>query len=294
MVYYEEGTFKRYVKEIKDTSKSSKTGIRKVQQLNITGLSKNSEFEDGDKVIIIRDTDFKNLLEDYQKQESKINELTQQIQDNKLTITELEGKLDKTPETINNNNKVIELYERLDQKQTIIDNHKNIIIQANDKVNTLIEEVTTDITNYFTEEVNQNDISTQTRVISLLKQIQDINNSNLLLMENVQDQVNEYNNTIKKTSRFTLFFKKNSFEIPIDFTDLESNKKLLKDFNSIDIEDTANNITKKFTIDSTKINEIKNKTKSKKLDFNKLFLTDGDTSTDDKEININGNEPQES
>ena len=116
MVYYEEGNFKRYEKEITDTSKKSKTGKRKVQQLNITGLSKNSSFEDGQKVIIIGQEDFKNHLEDYKNQEIKINELTQQVQDYKLTITELEGKLDKTPETITNTNKILELVDKLDQQ----------------------------------------------------------------------------------------------------------------------------------------------------------------------------------
>ena len=293
MIYFENGKFKRYEKEITDTSKSSKTGKRKVQQLNITGLSKNSKFEDGENVIIIAEEDFKKHLEDYQTQESKINELSQQVQEYKLTITELEGKLDKTPETISNTNKILELVDKLDQKQTIIDNHKNIIIQANDKVNTLIEEVSTDIISYFTEEVNQSNLSTQTRVINLLNQIKDINNSNLLLMQNIQNQVNEYNDTIKKTSRFTLFFKKNSFTIPLDFTDLENTKDKLTEFNKMDIEETAKTITKSFTIDSSKINEIKNSTKSKKLDFNKVFLTDGDTLEDDKDININGNETQE-
>lgn len=291
MVYYDEGTFKRYVKEIKDTSKSSKTGIRKVQQLNITGLSKNSEFEDGDKVIIIGDTDFKNLLEDYQKQEAKLKELSQQVEDYKLTITELEGKLDKTPETVSNTNKILELVDKLDQKQTIIDNHKNIIIQANNKVSNLIEEVTTELTSYFTEEVSDINLSTQTKVIKLLKEVKDINQSNLILMQNVQDQVTEYNNSYDKSNRVKKYFMK---KIDIDFTEMETNKELLTEFNKIDIEDTAKNITKKFNIDGNKINEIKNNSKVKSIDFNKIFLEDGDTSTDDKEININGNETQES
>ena len=120
MVYYEEGNFKRYEKEITDTSKKSKTGKRKVQQLNITGLSKNSSFEDGQRVIIIGHEDFKNHLEDYQNQEAKIKELSQQVEDYKLTITELEGKLDKTPETVSNTNKILELVDKLDQNRPLL------------------------------------------------------------------------------------------------------------------------------------------------------------------------------
>ena len=290
MVYYEEGNFKRYEKEITDTSKKSKTGKRKVQQLNITGLSKNSSFEDGQKVIIIGQEDFKNHLEDYKNQEIKINELTQQVQDYKLTITELEGKLDKTPETITNTNKILELVDKLDQKQTIIDNHKNIIIQANNKVSNLIEEVTTELTSYFTGEVSDINLSTQTKVIKLLKEVKDINQSNLILMQNVQDQVTEYNNSYDKSNRIKKYFMK---KIDIDFTEMETNKERLTEFNKIDIEDTAKTITKKFTIDGNKINEIKNNSKVKSIDFNKIFLVDGDNSEDDKEININDHETQE-
>ena len=79
-------------------------------------------------------------------------------------------------------------------------------------------------------------------------------------------------------------------KINIDLEELGSNKKLLTEFNSIDIEDTAKTITKSFTIDNSKINEIKNDTKLKTIDFNKLFLLDGETSQDDKDININSNE----
>ena len=290
MVYYEEGNFKRYEKEITDTSKKSKTGKRKVQQLNITGLSKNSSFEDGQRVIIIGHEDFKNHLEDYQNQEAKIKELSQQVEDYKLTITELEGKLDKTPETVSNTNKILELVDKLDQKQTIIDNHKNIIIQANNKVSNLIEEVTTELTSYFTEEVSDINLSTQTKVIKLLKEVKDINQSNLILMQNVQDQVTEYNSSYDKSNRIKKYFMK---KIDIDFTEMETNKELLTEFNSIDIEDTAKNITKKFTIDGNKINEIKNNSKVKSIDFNKIFLVDGDSSEDDKEININDHETQE-
>ena len=290
MIYYEEGNFKRYEKEITDTSKKSKTGKRKVQQLNITGLSKNSSFEDGQRVIIIGHEDFKNHLEDYQNQEAKIKELSQQVEDYKLTITELEGKLDKTPETVSNTNKILELVDKLDQKQTIIDNHKNIIIQANNKVSNLIEEVTTELTSYFTEEVSDINLSTQTKVIKLLKEVKDINQSNLILMQNVQDQVTEYNSSYDKSNRIKKYFMK---KIDIDFTEMETNKELLTEFNKIDIEDTAKNITKKFTIDGNKINEIKNNSKVKSIDFNKIFLVDGDSSEDDKEININDHETQE-
>lgn len=287
MLYYEEGTFKRYEKEITDTSKKSKTGKRKVQQLNITGLSKNSKFEDKQKVSIVDSIELKNHIEDYQNQDHKLKELTQQVEEYKLTITELEGKLDKTPETISNTNKILELVDKLEQKQTVIDNHKNIIIQANDKVNTLIDEVTTEITNYLTDGVNTANIDTQSKVTNLLREIKQVNSTNLKLMENITDQVQDYNNKYEKSNRVKKFFMD---KINIDFTEMESNKQLIEEFNSIDIEDTAKNITRKFTLDSTKINEIKNKTKSKKLDYNKLFLLDGDTLEDNKDININDSE----
>ena len=287
MVYFEEGNFKRYVKEIKDTSKSSKTGVREVQQLNITGLSKNSKFEDGQRVIIMDYTEFNNLLEDYQTQENKIKDLTHQVEDYKLTITELEGKLDKTPETVSNTNKILELVDKLEQKQTIIDNQKTSIIRANIEVNNYIDEITNELTSYFTDGVNTANLSTQNKVINLLHRVKEINSTNIKVIQNVQDQVTSHNTNYDKSNRFKKFFMK---KINIDLEELESNKDLLNEFNSIDIEDTAKTITKSFTIDGNKINEIKNNSKLKSIDFNKLFLEDGDTSQDDKDININDNE----
>lgn len=287
MIYFETGNFKRYVKEIKDKSKNSKTGVRKVQQLNITGLSKNSKFEDGQKLVLIDFTEFTKHFEDFQNQETKINDLTQKLEEAKLTITELEGKLDKTPETVSNTNKILDLVDKLEEKQTIIDNHKNIIIQANDKVNTLIEDVTTELTNYFTNGVNTANLDTQLRVTNLLRDIKEVNKSNLKLLQDVQDQVSSHNTNYEKSNKIKKFFMK---KINIDFEGLETSKELLTEFNSIDIEDTAKNITKSFTIDGAKLNEIKNNTKSKKLDFSRVFLPDKTSSEDDKDITINDTE----
>lgn len=289
MVYFEEGNFKRYVKQIKDTSKNPKSEFREVQQLNITGLSKNSKFEDKQRVSIMDYTEFTKLLEDYQTQESKLSELTQELEEAKLTITELEGKLDKTPETITNTNKILELVDKLEDKQTIIDNHKNILLQANDKVNTLIEDVTSEVTIYFTDGVNTANLETQSKIIELLRDIKEINRSNLKLMQNVTDQVNTHNTNYDKSNRIKKYFMK---KINIDFEDWETDKERLKEFNSIDIEDTAKKITKKFTIDNTKLNEIKNNSKSKKLDFNKLFITEGTNSQDDSNIIDTEDHPQ--
>ena len=287
MVYFETGNFKRYVKEIKDTSKSSKTGVREVQQLNITGLSKNSKFEDGQKVSIVDYTEFTNYLEDFQNKDTKINDLTKQLEEAKLTITELEGKLDKTPETVSNTNKILELVDKLEAKQTIIDHQKTSIIQANIEVNNYIDTITNELTSYFTDGVNTANLSTQNKVINLLHRVKEINNTNIKVIQNVTDQVTSHNTNYDKSNRFKKFFMK---KINIDLEELESNKDLLNEFNSIDIEDTAKTITKSFTIDNSKINEIKNDTKLKTIDFNKLFLLDGETSQDDKDININGNE----
>lgn len=291
MVYFETGNFKRYVKEIKDTSKNSKTGVREVQQLNITGLSKNSKFEDGQKVSIMDYSEFNNYLEESQNKDTKINELTQQLQEAKLTITELEGKLDKTPETISNTNKILELVDKLESKQTIIDKQKTSIIQANIEVNNYIDTITTELTSYFTDGVNTANLGTQNKVINLLHRVKEINNTNIKIIQDVQDQVTSHNTNYDKANRFKKFFMK---KINIDLEELESNKDLLTEFNSIDIEDTAKTITKSFTIDNSKINEIKNDTKVKSIEFNKIFLLDGDTSGDSEDININNHEdPQE-
>lgn len=281
MVYFETGNFKRYVKEIKDTSKSSKTGVREVQQLNITGLSKNSKFEDGQKVSIVDYTEFTNYLEDFQNKDTKINDLTKQLEEAKLTITELEGKLDKTPETVSNTNKILDLVDKLEAKQTIIDHQKTSIIQANIEVNNYIDTITNELTSYFTDGVNTANLSTQNKVINLLHRVKEINNTNIKVIQNVTDQVTSHNTNYDKSNRFKKFFMK---KINIDLDELESNKDLLNEFNSIDIEDTAKTITKSFTIDNNKINEIKNDTKLKTIDFNKLFLLDGDTSQDDSNI----------
>ena len=289
MVYFEEGKFKRYVKKIKDTSKNPKSEFREVQQLNITGLSKNSKFEDKQRVSIMDYTEFTNLLDDFQTQEAKLSEVTQELEEAKLTIMELEGKLDKTPETVSNTNKILELVDKLEDKQTIIDNHKNIIIQANDKVNTLIEEVTSEVTLYFTDGVSKANLDTQVKVTNLLRDIKEINKSTLLLMQKVQDQVNNYNSKYDNSNRVKRFFMD---KINIDFEELESNKGKLKEFNRLDIEETAKNLTKRFTIDNDKIQAIKNNTKSKKLDFKELYLTDK-TSSQDVNINIDNEENQD-
>ena len=226
-------------------------------------------------------TEFTNYLEDFQNKDTKINDLTKQLEEAKLTITELEGKLDKTPETVSNTNKILDLVDKLEAKQTIIDHQKTSIIQANIEVNNYIDTITNELTSYFTDGVNTANLSTQNKVINLLHRVKEINNTNIKVIQNVTDQVTSHNTNYDKSNRFKKFFMK---KINIDLDELESNKDLLNEFNSIDIEDTAKTITKSFTIDNNKINEIKNDTKLKTIDFNKLFLLDGDTSQDDSNI----------
>ena len=108
--------------------------------------------------------------------------------------------------------------------------------------------------------------------------IKEVNKANLLLIGEVQTQVNAYNTKYDNSNRVKRFFMD---KINIDFEELESNKAQLTEFNQLDIEDTANTITKSFTIDNAKLNEIKNNSKSKKLDFKELYLTDKTSSPDD-------------
>ena len=177
--------------------------------------------------------------------------------------------------------------DKLEEKQTIIDNHKNIIIQANDKVNSLIEEVTSEVTNYFNDGVNTANLDTQVRVTNLLRDIKEINSTNLLLMQDLQDQVSTYNAKYDNSNRVKRFFMD---RIDLDLESLESRKTKLTEFNQMDIEDTAKNITKRFTIDNAKLNEIKNNTKSKKIDFKELYLTDKTSSQDDNISIDNGDQ----
>ena len=73
-IYYDKGKVKRYVRNVKSTK-----GSRTIETVQI-GLSKFSEFEDGEDVVIIRKTDFENLLK---------NEKPSAIADNQFSLNQL-------------------------------------------------------------------------------------------------------------------------------------------------------------------------------------------------------------
>lgn len=251
MVYYEAGNFKRYVRKVKNNSKNAKEEYREIQQLNVTGLSKKSKFKDGQKVIVMDYEEFKKL----------------------------EDGISNNVETPNYANKVIEL-------QDIINNRNQLLLNTQDTLNSLIEELTVEISDVYNSEIEKvNDVNKE-NIEDLIFAISEIANTFNEYNLELEKKVIEVNTNIDNSSWYKRAFSKDTFKINMDLSKLKELELKLKEINTVNI---TKDLIKPIEIPTDKINEIKFNAKSKDFDIQDLYITN----TGNKDVIINSDEFKE-
>lgn len=221
-MYYEKAKFKRRVKKNKVKLKDGATTESITEAINITGLSKDSQFEDNETIAIIKTDDLnkiKELESQLQEKEQLINQLQQN--ENKVNAGQIEHNqkiIFDLVQLINNRNK-----EVLKANETINNNILAIIKTVSDAYNKAINETMT-LNNDRVKEllaklkVNYDDELNNinnTLVKHYLEQLENINKHNELLASDIEQQIGEANKQIHNTSLFKLLLNKNKINFNI-------------------------------------------------------------------------------
>lgn len=228
-MYYEKAQFKRRVKRNKVKLKNGATTESITEAINITGLSKNSQFKDNETIAIIKTNDL-----------NKILELENQLKEKDKTIKQLEKELNQDMNTVKAG--VIEHYQKIlfDLIQQINNRNKEVIKASetiNNNILAIIKAVSIEYDKAINETANLNndrvkellnkleanynielENTNKELVNNYLEQLETINKNNDLIANDIEQQIIAANKQIHNTSLFKLLLNKNkiNFNIPTD------------------------------------------------------------------------------
>lgn len=225
-MYYEKAQFKRRVKRNKVKLKNGATTESITEAINITGLSKNSQFKDNETIAIIKTNDL-----------NKILELENQLKEKDKTIKQLEKELNQDMNNIKAG--VIEHYQKIlfDLIQQINNRNKEVIKASetiNNNILSIIKAVSIEYDKAINETANLNndrvkellnkleanynielENTNKELVNNYLEQLENINKNNDLIANNIEQQITEANKQIHNTSLFKLLLNKNKINFNI-------------------------------------------------------------------------------
>lgn len=225
-MYYEKAQFKRRVKRNKVKLKNGATTESITEAINITGLSKNSQFKDNETIAIIKTNDL-----------NKILELENQLKEKDKTIKQLEKELNQDMNTVKAG--VIEHYQKIlfDLIQQINNRNKEVIKASetiNNNILAIIKAVSIEYDKAINETANLNndrvkellnkleanynielENTNKELVNNYLEQLENINKNNDLIANNIEQQITEANKQIHNTSLFKLLLNKNKINFNI-------------------------------------------------------------------------------
>lgn len=225
-MYYEKAQFKRREKRNKVKLKNGATTESITEAINITGLSKNSQFKDSETIAIIKTNDL-----------NKILELENKLKEKDKTIKQLEKELNKDMNTVKAG--VIEHYQKIlfDLIQQINNRNKEVI-KANETINNNILAIIKAVSLEYDKAINETANLNNDRVKELLnkleanynnelentnkelvnnylEQLENINKNNDLIASDIEQQITEANKQIHNTSLFKLLLNKNKINFNI-------------------------------------------------------------------------------
>lgn len=225
-MYYEKAQFKRRVKRNKVKLKNGATTESITEAINITGLSKNSQFKDNETIAIIKTNDLNKMLE-----------LENQLKEKDKIIKQLEKELNQDMNTVKAG--VIEHYQKIlfDLIQQINNRNKEVIKASetiNNNILSIIKAVSIEYDNAINETANLNndrvkellnkleanynielENTNKELVNNYLEQLENINKNNDLIANNIEQQITEANKQIHNTSLFKLLLNKNKINFNI-------------------------------------------------------------------------------
>lgn len=267
-MYYEKAKFKRRVKKNKVKLKDGATTQSITEAINITGLSKDSQFEDNETIAIIKLDDLNKIKEletQLQEKEQLINQLQQN--DNKINTGQIEHSqkiIFDLVQLINNRNKeVLKANENINNNilaiiKTVSEEYNKAINESmtlnNDRVKELLEKLKV---NYDGELTNINN----TLVEHYLEQLEDINKNNELLASDMEQQIEEANKQIHNTSFLKLLLNKSKVNFNIATGKIKEpvkpvDKIINSDIAKVNDYDTFNIIDKLLVMPSVGVDQL--------------------------------------
>ena len=256
MVHYE----KAYIRHYKRNDNKNNRVIKSVE---VRGIKNNTKFKDKQEIIIISNNDF--------------NQLNNEIKELKETNNNLMQELTNKDHTTNHDN--ILLYNKLLELMEIINNRNELLLNANDSLNIMIDAIINDMENEYNNIINANNKEIKQRLETFIKSI--VNNANdsqkqqnnLIASEIniIENELKEANKQLNNMSILDFIRKRKQININLDLSKLKEMPTEAINYNDLNFNIASDNIL--IWPDVKKLDHKKIKENSKKaINFNDLYI----------------------
>lgn len=256
MVYHE----KAYIRHYKRNDNKNNRIIKSVE---VRGIKNNTRFKDKENIILISETEFNNL-------NNEIKEL-------KETNNNLINELNNTDNIKSHDN--LKLYNKLLDLMEIINNRNELLLNANDNLNNILDAIIKDIETEFNNIIDANNTEIKKRIETFIKSVVNkanetqTNNNNLIASEikELENELTEANTQLNNMSILEFIRKRKQINIKLDFDKLKDAPTDAINYNDLNVNVASNEIF--INPDFKKLDHVKIKENGKKaINFNDLYI----------------------
>lgn len=229
MEYYtNNGTVKRYERQRKRTLKDGTQKITEYETVTID-LGNQSEFEHGQKVVIIANEDYATLMEELNQLRIKTQQLQETPKSDNVTNDVTNQELQNQLLTMDNDRIKLEAVQReLSQYKDMAIDWNGQLLGMEPVINALIDEVMEATKKAYDVEIDKTMEENQRALQSLLATIEDIHQENLetyhqhniAIVGNIDKTVDETNDQIRNTSTWQMIRNKKKINLEVPTSDL--------------------------------------------------------------------------
>lgn len=263
MVYFEIGYIRHY-------ERNNKKEKRKIKTVEIRGIKPTTKFKDKQEILIIDKQEFKQMQ---QSHENELNQIRNELNEAKQEINNLNNQLNNLEnknnhETNQLNNKIIALLE-------MINNRNQLIINANDNLNYIIDNIIKELNEQYGILINDNSQIIKKNLETFLKSVFDNANGNNIILSNeikrIEKELNEANEQLNNLSLWQMIRKRKEININIDLSNLKALETNLINYNDLNINYAIDNIINEPNLNELDIIDIKDNAKNR-INFNDFYI----------------------
>lgn len=256
MVYHE----KAYIRHYKRNDNKNNRVIKSVE---VRGIKNNTKFKDKENIILISETDFNNLT----------NELNQMQETNQELTREL-NNIDN-----NKSHETNQLYNKLFDLMETINNRNELLLNANDNLNYILDAIIKELETEYNNLINDNNQEIKNNLETFIKSVVNKANetqtkqNNLITNEcdNIENQLKEINQELNNLSWFDLLRHRKQFNINIDISKLKDAPSDAINYNDLNYNIASDKILT--NPDFKKLDHVKIKKNAKhEINFNDLYI----------------------
>lgn len=229
MEYYtNNGTVKRYERQRKRTLKDGTQKITEYETVTID-LGNQSEFEHGQKVVIIANEDYATLMEELNQLRIKTQQLQETPKSDNVTNDVTNQELQNQLLAMDNDRIKLEAVQReLSQYKDMAIDWNGQLLEMEPVINALIDEVMEATKKAYDVEIDKTMEENQRALQSLLTTIKDIHQENLetyhqhniAIAGNIDKTVDETNDQIRNTPTWQMIRNKKKINLEVPTSDL--------------------------------------------------------------------------